>query len=395
MTLSLREHQKEAVKSLHNGSVLYGAVGTGKSRCAVAYYLENETPRDIYVITTAKKRDSLDWEHEFAAISVGITRSSYGRLCVDSFHNIGKYVEIEDAFFIFDEQRLVGNGSWVKAFKKLAPNNHWIMLSGTPGDSWMDYVPLFIANGFYKNVTQFKREHVRYDSYSKYPKISGYLNEGKLQALRNHILVEMPFAKHTIRHLNWMDIDYDKDQFKTIQQRRWNIFEDRPLKDAAEMLRVMRRAVNTHPSRLEMILRLQESHKRLIVFYNFDYELEILRTLGSEYNLNIAEWNGHKKQPIPSTNEWVYLVQYVAGAEGWNCIETDAICHYSLTYSYKNFEQTQGRIDRLNTPYTNLYYYPLVSDSFVDRAIRRSLERKKNFNEKRFAAKMSEKTDDI
>jgi hypothetical protein len=150
------------------------------------------------------------------------------------------------------------------------------------------------------------------------------------------------------------------------------------------MFRLMRQVVNTDPSRLETLRDLMVDHPKLIVFYNFDYELEILRTLADEVPL--AEWNGHKHQPIPSTDRWVYLVQYVAGAEGWNCIETDAMVFYSLTYSYKNFQQAQGRIDRLNTNYSDLSYYVFVSNSVIDRAVRKALDGKKLFNERTWAA---------
>lgn len=382
--MELMEHQLDAVDNLGNGKILWGDVGTGKSITALAYYMENEAPKDIYVITTAKKRDGLDWEGEAAKFGIGTSRDATvgGVLRVDSWNNIGKYLEVTDAFFIFDEQRLVGHGAWVKTFLKIAPKNRWILLSGTPGDVWMDYAPVFIANGHFKNITQFKREHVVYEPYVKFPKIKTYLGQQKLERLRNDILVEMPYIKHTERVLNWLDVSYDFEAFKKVYRERWHIFEDRPIKDAAELFRVMRKIVNTDPSRLEMVRKLLMCHDRLIVFYNFNYELDILRTLSED--VDVFEYNGHKKDPLPECDRWIYLVQYVAGAEGWNCTSTDAMILYSMTYSYKNFEQAQGRIDRLNTPYENLFYYIFVSNSVVDLAIRRSLMSKQKFNERRF-----------
>jgi hypothetical protein len=382
--MDLMDHQKDAVKKLSNGKVLWGGVGSGKSRTAMAYYMEKEAPRHIYVITTARKRDSLDWEGEAAKFGVGT--EDYGTVAgiitVDSWNNIKNYTDIEDAFFIFDEQRLVSYGVWVKSFLKIAKKNHWIMLSATPGDSWLDYAPLFIANGLYKNITAFKFEHVLYEPFSKYPKIKGYLNERKLEILRNDILVEMPFIRETTRYVNWLDVDYNFDLFKRVYRDRWHIYEDRPLKDAAELFRVMRKLVNSDESRLDTVLGLMKIHPRLIIFYNFDYELEILRTL--ELQTPVYEWNGHKKDPLPDVDKWVYLVQYVAGAEAWNCVTTDAMVFYSMTYSYKNFEQSQGRIDRLDTKFRSLYYYVLVSNSIIDRGIKLSLEKKEDFNESKF-----------
>lgn len=399
--LDLREHQVKARDELRNGSILYGLVGTGKSRTAVAYYEKYESPKDVYVITTAKKRDSWDWEREFGAIACGTEHSAHGRLVVDSWNNIHKYIDIEGAFFIFDEQRLVGTGAWVKAFYKIVKRNttlhvestvaesknNWILLSGTPGDTWMDYAPVFIANGFFKNITEFRAKHVIMEPFSKFPKIKGYLNETKLELMRNHVLVEMPYEKHTKRMLNEWPVAHDKEAFKQVAINRWNIYEDRPILDVAEMFRLMRRVVNEDPSRVQEVLKLQKMHKKLIVFYTFDYELDALRQ-GIGCKVPQAEWNGHKKEAIPDTDEWIYLVQYVAGAEGWNCTETDAMVFYSQTYSWKNFEQAQGRIDRLDTPFTNLYYYVLMSDSLIDRAIKRSLGEKELFNERKAAREL-------
>lgn len=435
MSVELYDHQRDAIEKLVNGSILWGGVGTGKSLTAAAYYMENEAPKDVYVITTAKKRDSLDWEGEFVKFGVGTLRDATvaGVLTVDSWNNIDKYSEVEGAFFIFDEQRLVGSGAWTKAFIKIAKRNHWILLSATPGDTWLDYISVFVANGFYKNRSEFKREHVVYNSHSKFPKVERYQNVGRLVRLRNKLLVEMPYLSHTIKKSEDIKVSYDKETFDKVLKKRWNVYEDRPLKDVAELFRVMRTVVNSDKSRLETVKELMKKHPKLIVFYNFDYELEALRCLktnsekttgiknknqpseNAETGKNsgpstvtaeergstsktpqipesfaVAEWNGHKHQPIPNTNRWVYLVQYQAGAEAWECTDTDAMIFYSLPYSYKNWKQAHGRIDRMNTPHIFLHYYVLKSDAVIDRSIAMSLAQKKDFNESRFKGRFAD-----
>jgi hypothetical protein len=384
INVDLYPHQKEAVTKLSNGKILWGGVGSGKSLTAAAYYVKEEAPRDVYVITTAKKRDSLDWEREFARFGVGKVRGAtlHGVLTVDSWNNIGRYRDVSNAWFLFDEQRLVGSGQWAQVFIKIAKRNRWILLSATPGDTWMDYVPVFIANGLYKNRTEFKREHVIYNSFSKFPKIDRYVGVGRLLRHRNSILVEMPYKRHTTRHSVVIKTEYDVETMKKVMEKRWHVYENRPLKDAADLFRAMRKVVNSDPSRLESVKKLLITHPRLIVFYNFDYELESLRLLAS--NADIAEWNGHKHEPLPTGASWVYLVQYTAGAEGWNCITTNAMVFYSLPYSYKLWEQGHGRIDRLSTPYTDLYYYMLRSDAEIDKAIMKALGAKQSFNENGF-----------
>lgn len=430
MAFDLHPHQLKALKEIHNGSVLRGDVGSGKSITAIAYFFESVCgglnqdrdksvpgagresdgvasgsrtvlvkPRDLYVITTAKKRDELDWEGEAAKFAISSSRddSLDGiKLHVDSWNNIPNYIDVENAFFIFDEQRLVGSGAWVKAFLKIAKANEWIMLSATPGDSWIEYAPLFVANGFFKNRTEFLREHVVYSRFSRYPKIDRYIGQGRLAYYRDQILVEMEFVRHTRRHVHDVLVDYDKALFDKVVKERWHVYEDRPIRDVGELFIVMRKVANSDASRLVKIKALLKKHPKLIVFYNFNYELDLLRKEFQGIDgLAVAEWNGHKHERIPKTSSWLYLVQYTAGAEGWNCIETDATAFYSLNYSYKINEQAKGRIDRMNTPFTDLNYYIFRSDSMIDRAIGSSVKNKKSFNEKRFEKEMgwNEQTD--
>ena len=386
MTFELYPHQKAVLPKIRNGSVLTGGVGTGKSLTALAYYMKEEKHRDIYVITTAKKRDSLEWNGDAAKYGIGTKRDATvaGVLTVDSWNNITDYDDVKDAFFIFDEQRVVGSGAWVKSFIKIAKANRWILLSATPGDTWMDYIPLFVANGFYKNRTAFIRRHVVFSRFSKFPKVDHYVEENVLRRYRDRILVDMPFDRHTTRHIKYVNTEYDRDKFKQIQKKRWNIFEERPIRDVAEMFRVMRQLVNTDEDRIHTVVSLMEKHPRVIIFYNFNSELHLLRKMCDELEITYAEWNGHKHQPVPEGESWVYLVQYTSGNEGWNCITTDTVILYSLNYSYKVFEQSLGRIDRLNTPYKDLYYYVLVSKAPIDLAILKTVRAKKTFNEKAF-----------
>ena len=387
MQLPLYPHQELALSKMHNGCVLVGGVGSGKTRVSLEYYVKCEWPKPLIVITTAKKRDSMDWEdearwlHMFKDSDVVVGENV---LTVDSWNNIGKYTEMQDCFFIFDEQRLVGSGAWTKAFIKIAKKNNWVLLSATPGDTWLDYIPVFVANGFYKNRTQFKREHVVYNTFTKFPKVDRYVGVNKLVRHRNAIIVKMPYTKATKRITHYEYVDHNQVLVDAVVKNRWHVFEDRPIKDVAELFIVMRKVVNSDPSRLEAVKGLMKRHKRLIVFYNFNYELEMLRTLASERT--VAEWNGHKHEEVPDDDEWLYLVQYTAGAEGWNCTSTNVIAFYSLNYSYKLWEQAHGRIDRLNTPYDELFYYVIMSKSAIDRAILRSLKHKESFNEATFAS---------
>lgn len=368
-------HQIEAVKKLSNGKILKGGVGSGKSRTALAYYNDVEDVTEaLYIITTAKKRDSGEWEQEAELFGL--------HPVIDSWNNLGKYEAVKDAFFIFDEQRVVGTGAWVKSFLKISKNNHWIMLSATPGDTWMDYIPVFIANGFYKNRVEFLREHVVFNAWAKFPKVEYYVRTQKLADQLRSIVVNMPFETPAERKEIYVYVDYDEELFKKVWSARWHYLEERPIRNISEMCMLARRVCNTDPSRLERIRDFLVLHPRLIIFYTFDYELTILRELNMV--TQVAEWNGHKHENVPGGDEWVYLVQYASGSEGWNCVSTDAMVFYSLTYSYRQFEQAKGRIDRMNQASDQVTYYILKSSSKMDNGIYASLVQKKDFNEEEY-----------
>ena len=395
-------YQMDAVKKMRNGCILNGGVGSGKSRTGLYYYFKEQggsidpdyipmrEPKDLYIITTAMKRDTYEWlkELENYKMSVDPSRSQYkNKVVVDSWQVIKKYENVKNAFFIFDEDRVTGFGVWVKAFLKIAKNNDWIILSATPGDTWEQYIPVFIANGFYKNKTEFSREHIIYSRFTKYPKIDRYVNQGRLIRLRNRILIDMDFDRQTQAHHEDIFCKYDAFKYKEVTKTRWDPYKNEPIQQASGLCYILRRIVNEDESRQKALLDLYKDHPRMIIFYNFDYELEILKNLNYGEDVEIGEWNGHKHQPVPFNRKWVYLVQYTAGCEGWNCIETDTMVFYSQNYSYKVMAQASGRIDRLNTSYKDLYYYHLKSRSGIDLAIARAVNEKKTFNETRWVGR--------
>ena len=398
--ISLFDYQLDAVNRMRNGCILCGGVGSGKSRTSLAYYYKEQggvlgtknyvrmkNPKDLYIITTARKRDTLEWEGELSYFLLSTNPKVNGyknRVIVDSWNNIQKYKNVTDSFFIFDEQRVVGSGVWVKSFLKITKSNDWILLSATPGDTWQDYIPVFIANGFYRNRTEFCNEHIIYSRFSKFPKIDRYINTGRLIRLRDRILVDMDFKRETVAHHEDIIVQYDISKYKETMRNRWDPYDNEPITNASGLCYILRKIVNSDESRQIALMDILESRPKVIVFYNFDYELDILKGLHYGKDVQIAEWNGHSHQPIPTSKSWVYLVQYTAGCEGWNCIKTDTIVFYSQNYSYKVMAQAAGRIDRLNTPYTDLYYYHLKSRSGIDLAISKALKDKKKFNETRW-----------
>lgn len=403
--INLNNHQQEAIQKIRNGSVLCGGVGSGKSRAALAYYLfevclgsvkmngigkfiKMFDPRDLYIITTAKKRDDMEWEKECANFMLFREREnshSGVKVTVDSWNNIKKYKDVYGGFFIFDEQRVVGSGIWVKTFLNIARKNKWILLSATPGDTWSDYIPLFVANGFFKNKTDFQDQHCVFSRFSKYPRIEKYIGEEILERYRDQILVPMKDDRNTVRHNEQVICDYDRNLYKIVFRDRWDPWEKRPIEETGKLLYLTRKVVNSDWRRIQAVEDIFAERKRIIIFYNFDYELEmLLEWLEEKEDVKIGQWNGHQHDEVPNSKRYVYLVQYSAGSEGWNCTSSDTVIFFSQNYSYRTLEQASGRIDRMNSPYIDLYYYHLRSNSPIDLAIYRALKNKKNFNERRF-----------
>lgn len=400
--IHLYDYQTEALGRMKNGCILNGGVGSGKSRTAIAYYyclnggkvntnsfVRMINPCNLYIITTARKRDTKEWEQELGIFKLSTDlqyniRENGSQVIIDSWNNINKYTDIKDAFFIFDEQRVVGYGAWTKAFLTIARQNKWILLSATPGDTWMDYIPVFIANGFFRNKTDFLTKHVVFSRFTKYPKVERYLNEGRLIAMRRHILINMNFRRETIQHHEWVACDYDIQKYTYTVKTRWNSYTNSPIQNAGEYCYTLRKIVNSSGDRLKKLADILQSHPKAVLFYSYNYELDILKSYLTSIGYKFSEWNGHKHEPLPEGDSWVYLVEYIAGCEGWNCVETDTIIFFSQNYSYKVMVQASGRIDRLNTPYVDLWYYHLTSKSTIDLSIMAALRRKKKFNERDF-----------
>lgn len=396
----LYDFQYEAVNKAFNGCIFNGGTGTGKSRTGLYFYFKEQggsfvgsdyipmkNPKDLYIITPAVKRDKGEWitELNLFRMNPDPEQNYYNnKIIIDSWNNIKKYADIKDSYFIFDEDKICGGGAWTKAFLKIAKNNNWIILSASPGDTWLDYWSVFVANGFYKNKTEFQREHVIYSRYSKFPQVDRYINTQRLERLRNRILIDMNIQRHTKPHHEDVYCSYNIPFYKDVFKKRWDPYKDEPLKQASELCYVLRKIVNSDESRQVKLLELLEEHPKAIIFYSYDYERDILIDLGYAPGTEIKEWTGHKHEPIPTGNKWVYLVNYASGAEGFNCISTDTIIFYSQTYSYKTLLQSIGRIDRLDTKFIDLYYYHLKSRSGIDIAISKALKEKKQFNETRW-----------
>lgn len=377
----LDEKQEKALAELKpSGSILVGATGSGKSIVGLEWYRRKRSTLPLLVITTAKKKDSNEWIEEAAKLDIH-------NIEVVSWNTIQKYVSINNHVVIFDEHRAIGYGEWAKSFIAIAKNNDWIILTATPGDDWMDFAAVFIAEGFYRNRTAFLNAHVEWNPWVRYPKVLKWHNVWQLIEYRNLITTTLDYQRSALLHTFNIVTEYDKEAYTRALKTRWNPFNDEPIRNAAELCYCLRRISNETTSKLDILGEIFDAKKKLILFYNFKYELEMIRTWCSKNEILLREWNGEKHQDLPNGKSWIYAVQFIAGSEAWNCTSTDTLVFFSQNYSYRLMAQAAGRIDRRNTPYEHLYYYRLFTNSTIDNAINEALERKGKFNERLFYEK--------
>ena len=203
---------------------------------------------------------------------------------------------------------------------------------------------------------------------------------------KKEILVNMDDDKATKQWHIDLTCSYDPVLYNAYADSRWNFEEDMPIMNASKLVYMLRKVCNSDPSRLEKLYEICQSHPKLIIFYQFDYERDLITCMLSFKGIPYAEYNGHIHQPIPTGDRWAYVV-HLSSSEGWNCIETDTVVFYSLSYSYRAYVQACGRTDRRTTPFQDLYYYRLKSASKIDKAIMDAHRRKKKFNEANWVKK--------
>lgn len=374
--ISMYEYQLEAIDKLQSGMILWGNVGSGKSRTSLYFYCKNYSNKKLLIITTAQKRNNGEWLEECKVFGLNPI--------IDSWNNIKKYDNYENYFIIFDEDHLTGYGAWSKAFIKMAKHNDWLVLTGTPGDNYAEFMTVFIAKGWYKNKRDFEEQHVIYSRYSKYPKVDRYINQGLLEVRRRDILVKMFVDKRAIVHKEVIITQYDISKYKKAYKDKRDE-NNKPFKNATAFCLYLRKICNEDVSKVVKVRELLLKHNKVIIFYNYLYEKEILlKLLKTMKTFNVGEYNGQHHDDIPIGERWAYLCQYTAASEGWNCLLCDTMIFFSMSYSYKAMEQAAGRINRINTPYKDLYYYYLRTTSSIDLSINRALSTKRNFNESTF-----------
>lgn len=377
MAVTFKDYQKRAINQMHNGCILCGGVGAGKSLTSLGYIDKVYPSGTVYIITPARKRNTGEWFDDIRKNDMDETR-----FVVDSWNNLSKYKDVKDAFFLFDEQKVSGKGTWAKSLIRIAKSNQWILLSATPGDTYDDYATVLIANGFVRNRTTWYDEYCVTKS-QPFFHIVDHKNKDVIDMMIRRIFIKMDYQSDKKRIERVIPIQArSAGEEKEILMTHKAPGAQMPFTTFAAAIAYVRMNCYDKSKKTEALRKIIEKHKKIIVFYNFLSEKLEIERAAIDANVTINFYNGQRHDPIPDTDEWVYGVQYNSGAEAWNCITTNAMVFYSPNYSYKTMEQAHGRIDRVNSPYECLYYYMLLNELNIDNKVMNALSSKKDFNEK-------------
>lgn len=394
----------------------------GKSRCAFYHDMglgktftgaeklmsDRRWKRALVVCQKSKVADWVDhFEAHYDVPVVDLTRQDLWRdaeaVMVINYDRIWRrpqLMELDDFALMFDESSLLQNKSSkrTKAAMKLAARaNELVLLSGTPVDGkyerlWTQLNML----GWPIDEKLFWRQYVESETTmcEGFPitKVTGYKNEERLvrkmkelgcDFLKTDDVIDLP-DQLFIRIDVPMSEHYRKfAKVNIITAFGRDFVGDTVLGDLTAKRQL---AAAYSPAKLEAFGDLLDgTSKRLVVFYNFDVELEGLTAELENRHRPYGVLNGkaHDLSPFFDTDDGVALIQYQSGAMGVNLQQADTCVYFSPPLASSLFEQSKKRIHRVgqDKPCT---YYELVSKGTVEEKIYDTLAMRRDYTEKLF-----------
>lgn len=314
--------------------------------------------------------------------------------------------KLKDFTLMLDESSLIQNENSKRSkfiLKKLQPKNV-ILLSGTPTGGKYErlWSQLHLLGWNIKKKT-FYNQYVdyHYEDNEGFPLmiIDGYKNEERLKRkMRQH-------GCHFLKTDEVFDLPEQIHQTIGVQTTKdYRIFRKDCIvntlvgDDYSEYIELIGDTTLTkmlyerqlcgqyNPAKLEAFRDLVEStNDRLIVFYNFNDELEKLSRIAWENHRPVAVVNGKQKDLLPYENapDSITFIQYQAGAMGLNLQKANKIVYFTPPLSSELFEQSKKRIHRIGQEKTCFYYY-LTCKGSIEEKIYRTLAMRRDYTDKLF-----------
>ena len=428
--MRLFDYQQQIVDEKYEDSkALFMQMGTGKTFVSMAFFEKSERAK-LLVVCLATKVD--DWNRdltdelgldEVVSLNKGTKKNrelmedaQYLVISFESSWRLDKELVAwvdDDTYIIVDESHKIKNPSSKvgKFMRKLgAKTDYKTILTGTPqSNGYIDYYNQFHFLGYLDmNQTNFKKRYaitqmMQYGAGPIFQEIIGYRNTEELDEMIHN---------HSVFYDRKLDDEELPDEipvyfpsypkYRKISNDKVYEFKDGTLEiydtlGAGVMLQrqlasgYISKGGNTEvldKSKLDWMRDFLEGYdERVVVFYNYNAELEQLKQLLERLDRPYSEYNGHRKdlRAFQESSEGVVLANYGSASTGINdFVIASTMVMYSLTTSYIDFEQAKKRIDRIGQTKKPLFYF-LIMKGTIDARVYHSLQEGKDFDERMYA----------
>lgn len=413
--VTLYKYQHEYLEGLPPKFIFAADTGTGKTLMSLAHYDVWSYPRPLLILAPASKVQTGDWEEEIERWYEGRQKPEYEIYSYEKFSrnpSIKRYHKDgflgvwrdwlarhpSDFAVIADEVHKGKNpqsGNGKRLFEVATRAKFFVGLSATPmPNGWIDAANYFKIFGYTKGITDFKRRYCRIVDYKGFPEIVEYYRQGELQRLWNNIA--KPLSKDAALDLPSVtsipiNLPTGPDYIKVQKDR---LFNDKFLDNPAALMHALRQSL-IKPKLAWLDEFLEGASGNIVVFYNYVGERERITTLLKQKKFKdrpVFRMDGQKHE-LPPKSAWeglsrsITLAQYQSGSQGVEMTYADTIVYFSPTYSYMNYEQSQGRINR-NGQTKKMTLYLLRAPSTIERDIWGALKEKRDFQEKQWYEEM-------
>ncbi|MBL0992197.1 MAG: DEAD/DEAH box helicase [Escherichia coli] len=405
--MKLFDYQKEAIENFESKPLNLSDVGTGKSYMSIGSYVKSECSKLLIICLAPKVNDFVEDSEIFnlnvTALNKGTKKNkellSESNLVAISFESSWRLTELnkwvdKDTFIIIDESHKVSVSKskvtkFVMGLSKRAKYNY--LCTATPVsngklENW--YPQLFISNVFRKPKKEFEQlfviKQMRQMGSMRFMQITGYRNEHLLEQMIDEASVKYK------RDKGYLPEDY---VYKTKKPAMYNkLKKSRLYKDDNDLrveldnssklfnslrqvshgfLNGISKQVSKEPfERLDAILE-THNNERVVIFYNYKWEAEMLKQLLDKLKRPYGEYNGSVKdlKPFKNNDNGVVLAQYKSASTGINdFVISNVMVFNSMPLSSTEYLQAKGRTDRHGQDKTPLYYH-IVPDTPIEKKI--------------------------
>ena len=304
--------------------------------------------------------------------------------------------QLKDFTMMLDESSMIKNetAKRTKFILSLKPS-HTILLSGTPTDGKYEFLYSQLRLlGWKITKTAYYNRYIKTElrSYGgpMFRVVTGYKNVSELKAklkeygavfAKAEEVIKLP-EKTFIKEYSTVSSDYKK----FMKDRIIKIDDKELTGDSTLSKRLYARMLCSAYSK-DKISRLidlvNSTSDRVIIFYNFNTELEALRKVLFDRTISIVNGQVKDLKAYENNDNSVTLIQYQAGAMGLNLQMANRIIYFSLPERSELFEQSKARICRIGQE-KQCYYHIMMCHKSVEEKIYECLLMRKDYTDELF-----------